>query len=444
MSLKVGIDFGTSNSGVAVVQDGQVRVLPVDRSNIVPEVVKTILYLTRDGNAYIGQEAVELYYQHNIGRARRFVKKRVGEVEYRGGDMYYVTDVYAYVDEMAPGRLLQYLKSALRSRGYEGTLIFERFYTPAQLVAIYLRELKRRAEEQLDEEIGAVTLGRPVRFAADPAHDARAEAALRQAALEAGFKQVDFELEPVAAALDYARTLTKTETVLVFDFGGGTLDITIMRLGKRGDRREREIYASGGVDIAGSDFDRAIIQRRMLPFFGLGRVEGQPAVLELIQSITDWMALPEMSTPINRRRLNQAIEAGLAPVQLRALESLIFNDLAFSFYRMVEEAKIALSSQGAAVMRLKEPGIDLWELYTRLQFEQDTRSYRDRVRQVVLDTLAESGLSVGQIQSVVTTGGSSSIPAFRALLAEIFGAEKIKTSDAFSSVVAGLAIKASE
>jgi molecular chaperone DnaK (HSP70) len=111
---------------------------------------------------------------------------------------------------------------------------------------------------------------------------------------------------------------------------------------------------------------------------------------------------------------------------------------------VVEEAKIALSSQGAAVMRLKEPGIDLWELYTRFQFEQDTRSYRERVRQVVLDTLAESGLKVGQVQSVVTTGGSSNIPAFRTLLAEIFGAEKIKTSDAFSSVVAGLAIKASE
>jgi hypothetical chaperone protein len=441
MSLRVGIDFGTSNSGVAVARAGQVRVLPIDRSNLVPEVVKTILYITRDGNAFIGQEAVELYYQHNIGRARRFVKKRVGEVEYRGGDMFYVTDVYAYIDEMAPGRLLQYLKTALRSNGYEGTFIFERFYTPAQLVAIYLRELKRRAEEQLHEEITGVTLGRPVHFSIDPLHDQRAESALRQAAQDAGFKSVDFEFEPVAAALDYARTLTRPETVLVFDFGGGTLDITIMHLDSGAGAR-REIFASGGVDIAGSDFDRAIIQRRMLPHFGLGIVEGEPVLLELIQSVQDWMALPEMSTPLNRRRLQQAVESGIAPVQLRALESLIFNDLAFSFYRVVEEAKIALSSQGAAVARLQEPGIDLWELYTRLQFEQDIRSYRDRVRQVVLETLQQSGLEPGQIQSVVTTGGSSSIPAFRALLAEIFTPAKIKSSDAFSSVVAGLGIKA--
>src|SRR5512140_2184899 len=115
MSLQVGIDFGTSNSGVAAASGGQVRVLPIDRGNLVPEVVKTILYVTRDEQAYIGQAAVELYYQHNVGRKRSIVKKWVGEVEYRGADMFYVTDVYTYIDELSPGRLLQYLKTALRS-----------------------------------------------------------------------------------------------------------------------------------------------------------------------------------------------------------------------------------------------------------------------------------------------------------------------------------------
>lgn len=441
MSLDVGLDFGTSNSGVALAHGDRVRVLPLDSGSLAPEVVKTILYLTRDNQAYIGQQAVELYYQHNVGRVRRYVKKRVGEVEYRGADMFYVTDVYAYVDETAPGRLLQYLKTALRTPGYEGTLIFERFYTPAQLAALYLGSLKRRAEEQLGETITGVTLGRPVHFAADPQHDRRAEDSLRQAALEAGFERVSFEFEPVAAALDYERTLARPETALIFDFGGGTLDITIMRLG---NPSRREILASGGVDIAGSDFDRAIIRRRMLPHFGLGRIEGEPVILELIHSLQDWMALPEQSTPLNRRRLQQAIQAGQSPVQLRALETLIFNDLAFSFYRAVEEAKILLSSQGVSTIRLKEPGIDLWELYTRVQFEQDIHAYVERVRQVVMDTLAQTGLEPGQVDSVVLTGGSSGIPAFRQALGALFGAQKLKSSDAFSSVVAGLGIKAAE
>ncbi|MDX9992834.1 MAG: hypothetical protein RBS68_12415 [Anaerolineales bacterium] len=138
MTLKVGIDFGTSNSGVAVYDGQRVRVLPVDRQNVQPEVAKTVLYITRDYQAYIGQEALELYYRDNINRQRRFVKQWAGEIDYRGADLHYVRDIYVYVDELKPGRLLQYLKTALRKEGYRGTQIFERFYSVGDLAASYL------------------------------------------------------------------------------------------------------------------------------------------------------------------------------------------------------------------------------------------------------------------------------------------------------------------
>jgi hypothetical chaperone protein len=291
----------------------------------------------------------------------------------------------------------------------------------------------------LHDEITGVTLGRPVKFSTDAARDRRAEDGLRQAARSAGFHEVNFELEPVAAALFYEQTLTRPQDALIFDFGGGTLDITILRLG---DPHDRTVYASSGVDIAGSDFDRAIIRQRMLPHFGQGRIEGQPEILALINAISDWMALPELSTPANRHRLQQAVQAGIAPVQLKALEALIFNDLAFSFYRAVEECKIALSNQGAAVIHIKDQGIDLWELYTRGQFEKDIREAQGKVEQVLLDTLATAGREPGQIDVVVTTGGSSNIPVFNQMLARIFGASRVKPSDAFSSVSAGLGIRA--
>jgi hypothetical chaperone protein len=439
MGLKVGIDFGTSNSGVAIYQGDQVHVLPIDSNNIVPEVVKTILYITQDYRHIIGQEAVELYYKQNINRQRRFVKKWAGEIDYRGSDMHYVRDIYVYVDELQPGRLLQFIKTALRSEKYQGTQVFERYYSLSDIISAYLLVLKQRAEALLGEEILSVTLGRPVKFSQDAEQDLKAQNTLCQAALDAGFKQVDFELEPVAAALYYELSLSRPQNVLIFDFGGGTLDLTIMRLG---DPHDRSVYASGGISIAGSDFDRAIIEKRMLPHFGKGLVRHDPEIVNLIHTLPDWAALPELSTPRAKAELERAIQAGEASVRLKALEALIFNDLAFSFYNMIEATKITLSSRGVAVASMKEIDLDIWELYTRSQFEKDIREHRQQIEQVLMDTVTASGLEPGQIDAVVKTGGSSNIPVFSLLLERIFGSDRVKASDVFNSVTAGLAIKA--
>jgi hypothetical chaperone protein len=439
MGLKAGIDFGTSNSGVAVYDGNKVHLLPVDKNNLVPEVVKTILYITRDKQVFIGQEAVELYFRDNVNRPRRFVKKWVGEIDFVGSELEYVRDVFVYVDELKPGRLLQFIKSALRSGSFSGTTIFDRYYTLGDIITFYLRELKQRAEKLLSEPLEDVFVGRPVYFSKDPELDRNSEETLRQAAHEAGFRKVDFEYEPVAAALDFERRLTRPRDALIFDFGGGTLDITIMRLG---DPKRREVYASGGIGIAGSDFDRAIIEKRLLPHFGLGKGHFSPEIMELIKAVSDWMALPELSTPQARLTLEGAVLNGHAPVQLKALQSLIFHDLSFSFYSAVERGKIALSDYGAVIIDLHDRDIDLWELYTRFQFEKDIKEYQKQIEQVLLDTVIASGLEPDQIDVVVKTGGSSSIPAFNTMLAKTFGEEKIVASDIFSSVTSGLALRA--
>jgi hypothetical chaperone protein len=180
----------------------------------------------------------------------------------------------------------------------------------------------------------------------------------------------------------------------------------------------------------------------MLAHFGQGQVEADPHIRELVEAVSDWMVLPELSMPAARVRLERAILAGMAPARLKALEALIFNDLAFSFYNAVESAKIALSSQGAALIEVQAKDIDVWELYTRTQFERDIRDYHKQIEQVVLETVAASGFEPGQIDVVVKTGGSSNIPLFAGMLERIFGADRVKSSDAFSSVTAGLGIRA--
>ena len=126
------------------------------------------------------------------------------------------------------------------------------------------------------------------------------------------------------------------------------------------------------------------------------------------------------------------------------MKSLIFDDLAFEFYNRVEAAKIELSGQGSAVIELKGDEIDIWELYTRAQFEADIAAYREQIEKVLMDTVLASGLQPERIDAVVKTGGSSNIPMFSEMLGRIFGPDKLKESNAFSSVTSGLAIRAYE
>ena len=156
MGLKVGLDFGTSNSGIAISDGDQVRLLPVDPKNVLPEVVKTILYVTRDYQHFIGQEAIELYYAHNVNRIRRYEKRWAGAIRVIASEVDYMHDVFVDVDVLKPGRLLQYLKTILRKGpgavDIAGTQMFDRYYTVTDLVQAYLGELKKRAEVVLGEE----------------------------------------------------------------------------------------------------------------------------------------------------------------------------------------------------------------------------------------------------------------------------------------------------
>lgn len=439
--LKIGLDFGTSNSGVAVYDGHKIYSVPVNKHGLTPEVIKTIMYITRDQQCHIGQEAIDLYYKQNVKRPRRFARKWVGEIEYIGAEMYYVRDVYVFIDELQPGRLLQFIKTGLRLEDYEGTQIFEEYYDLKRLIRVYLQALKSRAEVVLNEKIYGVRLGRPVKFLENPARDKQSQETLRLAALEAGFEQVDFELEPVAAARYYEVSLSRPENVLIFDFGGGTLDITVMRLG---DPKQRRILATGGIGIAGSDFDRAMLQNRLLAHFGKGVIEANPEINQLIEALADWHMLPALGTPRVQGMLQEAITNHRYPTRLKAAESLIYNDYAFMLYNKVEAAKMALSEQGATVIKMEEDDINIWELLTRFQFEEDIQTHRAKIEECLLNTLIESGLQPEQIDAVVKTGGSSNIPCFTRMLGDIFGPERVKTSNVFGSVTAGLAVRAFE
>ena len=293
--------------------------------------------------------------------------------------------------------------------------------------------------------MNGVVLGRPVSFveSGGETENQRAVDRLRRAAEMAGFADVTFELEPVAAALNYERTVKKEQDVVVFDFGGGTLDITVMRIGGAG---QRQVYATGGVPIAGDAFDQRIIEERMLDHFGRGStwgVEAAPFPSQYTDALIHWQSIPELSRPEKLRFLRQARRTSSHPRQLRALESLLVNNYAIRLIDEVERGKIALSDARFAVMQLRGEDIDIWQPITRTQFEMFIADAARSVEDCLLDTVDRSGLKRGEIDVVVRTGGSAQIPCFIEMMERTFGPEKVILSDVFSGVTAGLAIRAS-
>jgi hypothetical chaperone protein len=442
--MHIGLDFGTTNSGAAVFDGRRVHLFPIDRPSHDPTVIRSTIYITRDHQVSIGQEAIETYYRQNTGRPSKMVRQYVGEIEMTFAEIgTFVKDVYVMVDELTPGRLLHSLKSELTS-SYEGTTIFGRYYGLEELIAIYLREIRQRVEAETGERADSVVLGRPVSFVGgDEAADSqRAEGRLRRAAEMAGFRDVSFELEPVAAALHYELGVEGSQNVLIFDFGGGTLDVTVMRIGEPGGQK---VYATGGVGIAGNVFDQRIIEGVMLDHFGRGSTWGEddaPFPGQYTDALVDWQTIPELNNPETLHFLQLAQISGSHPSRVRALESLLVNNYAIRLINAAEQGKVALSEAHFTLVRLTGEDMDIWQPVTRSQFEALIAEPARRIQACVLDTLERSGLQASQVDTVVRTGGSAQIPHFIEMMGRMFGPEKVVLSDVFSGVTSGLAIRA--
>jgi hypothetical chaperone protein len=419
--MRIGLDFGTTNSGAAVFDGQNVHILPLDPLSHDPGVIRSTLYITRDHQAFIGQEAIDTYYRQNTGRPSRMVRQYVGEIELTFAEVgTFVKDVYVLVDELTPGRLLYSLKSELTS-GYEGTTIFGRYYELEELIARYLREIRHRVEAETGQAVDGVVLGRM-----------------------AGLRDIAFELEPVAAALHYELTAKRPQNVIVFDFGGGTLDITVIRIGE-GERRQRHVFATGGVGIAGDVFDRRIIEGLMLDHFGRGSTWGEDAAPfpnQYTDALVDWQTIPELGRPETLHFLELAQINGSHPSRVRALESLLINNYAIRLIDEVERAKVALSTAHFALIRLTGQDMDVWQPLTRSQFEAIIAEAARRIEACLLDTLERSGLRVDEVDAVVRTGGSAQIPYFIEMMGRMFDPDRVVLSDVFSGVTAGLAIRA--
>ncbi len=443
--MRVGIDFGTSNSSAAVYEGGRSSLIPLDPGARNPAVMRTLLYLGRDGCRLVGKQALDTYHAQNIGRTTRLARVQIGVIQNtfaEVGTTY--TDIFVWVDENEPGRLFQSLKTALRDASYRGTSVYGKGYSLEQLIAELLSELRERIERERGELIDRAVFGRPVRYSDDAVEDAAAEHRMRTACELAGFKDVTLLEEPVGAALSYGATVTGGNRVLVFDFGGGTLDVTVMEL-EPGNRYR--VLATGGTPIGGDALDRRIMQRKLLKQFGVENSMGTKGLVlpaRVSDLLLSWQTIPQLNAPSNRSMLDmlQAQRVGPAARRFRALECLITRNYGLPLFEAIEAAKVRLSFEDRTRLEFVAEAIVLDELMLRAEFDVMIADDVRKISQCVDDTLLASGLTADQIDAVIRTGGSSAIPIFVRMLANRFGADKVREHSVFTGVTEGLAIAA--
>jgi len=360
--------------------------------------------------------------------------------------------IAAYVDGIE-GRLMRSMKSILGSSlvlqttdvgGGRGVRFID-------IVATYLRHLRKLAEIAAGAPVDRAVLGRPVYFVDDDAErDAQAEAALRSAAASAGFREIVFQYEPIAAAFDHEQSVTREEKVLVADIGGGTSDFSVVRVGperKSKVDRKGDILANHGVHIAGTDFDRRIELASILPLLGYGAygpsIDGaapREVPSAVYFDLATWHLVNTVYNPQRVVELRGMRTFYADPAQHRRLMTVVTEHYGHDLVARAESAKIAVAAGGRSTIELDHVEAGLACELDEAEALGALTGDLDRIVAAALTTVAQAGLAASAIDTLYLTGGSTGLDILSERLRRAFAAARVVRGDRFASVASGLAL----
>lgn len=445
--LHCGIDFGTTNSSLAISSSGVPSIISIDKLNSNPAILRSLIYLNPKQQIAVGFDAINHYLtdlntlpsvplrQELTGR----MIKTFGPSGYGGaGPVIWVPEIVE-IDDSGRGRLLQSLKSVLTSTVFTGTQIFGKFYTLEDLLTILLQQIKTRAEAEINHELTSVVIGRPVRYVGQSENKIALDH-MHQIAVNSGFKHIEFEYEPVGAALNYGLNVNTNQNILVYDFGGGTLDICIMKL------PEKKILAVSGRGVGGDLLDSQIVKSHLLHHFGANAIiNGRlPFPKHFFAAFNSWYQTTLQKTINNIESLRKLAIESDNPQPINNLINLINHDYGFEFFRSVDNAKITLTDTDTFNFDFSRPHLSIKQRLTRSGFETAIANEIEESRLCIFESLTQANLKPSNIDKIILTGGSSQIPIFINQIKSIFSPDKIISSDHFTSVASGLAIHAEQ
>lgn len=409
----LAIDFGTSNSTVGYpTAMGPVLTALEDEHVTIPS---AIFFNSEDECVQFGRAAIGAYMQHYEGRLLRALKSVLGST---------------LIEETTP--------------------IGNQRIAFKDIIGLFLRHLKDQAEARMGTSAQAVVLGRPVRFVDDDdVRDRAAQDQLEAIARGCGFSQVDFQYEPIAAALDYEAGIEAEELALIADLGGGTADISIVRVSptqhlKRD--RKADVLANAGVHIGGTDYDKRLSLDQVMPHLGYRSSQRLHPERELPAPVYFDLATWHRIVLLNDNRTTSVLKElhhlAAQPALVHRLARVIREQTGHQLAGDVENAKIALSDTAHATMALPyvEDGLSI-DL-ARAAFEQATLGETEKIVASIQACLRQAGVPAAAINTLFLTGGTSAIPSVRAACqASIPNARQVE-GDRFGSVGLGLTIHA--
>jgi hypothetical chaperone protein len=428
-SLALGLDFGTTNTVVATTDTADAasgaRVLPFKLESMIDDRVHSTF---RSAMCFWEEE----------GDASRDLRFEAGPWA-----------IERFIDDPTDCRFLQSFKTFAASKSFSETYIHGKKFTFEDLLTAFIERLRTHAGPALAELPLHLVAGRPVAFAGVNPNEALALERYERAFKRVGFAEITYVYEPVAAAYFFAQRLTKAATVLVADFGGGTSDFSIIRFEPAGGELKSIPLAHSGVAVAGDVFDYRILEHAILPQLGhRARYKSIDKILEVPthyhHRFAQWNQLALMKAPAVLRELREFLRYAIERDGLEKFITIIENDLGYPLYKAVADAKAALSNATTSKLEFRAQdygyALQLDATIERTAFEQWIADDLQKIEDAVDEALGEARMDAADIDRVFLTGGTSFVPAVRAIFDQRFDPAKIETGDQLESIAYGLAL----
>lgn len=415
-SNAIGVDFGTSNSTAAFVASGEPVLVPLEGGKL--DLPSAVFFDFETGQRKYGRAAIDAYVGDGEGRFMRALKSILG-TSLEDDSTYVAGKRVAFVD----------------------------------IIAGFVRSIRETAEALRGVEIDTVVAGRPVHFVDDDSEaDRRAERTLERIFRAAGFRHVAFQFEPIAAALDYEQAVRREEIALIADLGGGTSDFSVVRIspsgGKKADRGG-DILSTGGVHVGGTDLDRLVNLRKVMPELGmdsrLKRDFGDGLITiprHVFVSLSTWQKIHLLYDQATLREVRDYLRLSDSPRLIERLLHVLEERLGHRLALDVERAKIELTDAPDATISLGAIGAAAGVGIERAEFEGIIAQETAAIRRALENTLADAGIGPERVSALFLTGGTTAIPVVRRALLEAVPNATVVEGDRFGSVGIGLALDA--